>query len=100
MDYQVLIHGPLKAFGIKHQEVEQGILKIRIGVKSNSQSYSIVSFNNVNSNWIQWGQISKDTDKMKIGILTPYSLWNLKCINLHYICINDSLFPFDPNYII
>ena len=35
MDNQVEVNGPLKAFGIKRQEIEEGILKIRISLKSN-----------------------------------------------------------------
>ena len=35
MDNQVEVYGPLRAFGIKSQEIEEGILKIRISLKSN-----------------------------------------------------------------
>ena len=35
MDNQVEVFGPLRAFGIKRQEIEKGILKIRISLKSN-----------------------------------------------------------------
>ena len=35
MDDQDRVNGPLRAFGIKRQEIEKGILKIRISLKSN-----------------------------------------------------------------
>ena len=35
MDNQVEVLGPLRAFGLKRQEIEEGILKIRISLKSN-----------------------------------------------------------------
>ena len=35
MDNQVGVYGPLRAFGIKRQEIEKGKLKIRISLKSN-----------------------------------------------------------------
>ena len=35
MDYTILIDGPYKAFGITPQEIQQGILKIRIALNGN-----------------------------------------------------------------
>ena len=35
MDNQVEVFGPLRAFGIKWQEIDFGKLKIRISLKSN-----------------------------------------------------------------
>ena len=43
MDNQVEMYGPLRAFGIKRQEFEEGILKIRISLKSNLQLSKISS---------------------------------------------------------
>ena len=43
MDNQVEVFGPLRAFGIKRQEIEKGILKIRISLKSNLQFNKISS---------------------------------------------------------
>ena len=44
MDYQVVGIGPQKAFGMKRQEIEEGILKIRISLKSNLQQNISVTF--------------------------------------------------------
>ena len=37
MDNQVEVYGPLIAFGMKRQEIEYGILNIRISLKCNLQ---------------------------------------------------------------
>ena len=49
MDNQVEVYGPLIAFGIKRQEIEHGILKIRISLKSNLQLSKISSLYYFNS---------------------------------------------------
>ena len=35
MDNQVEVYGPLRAFAMKRQEIQEDILKIRISLKSN-----------------------------------------------------------------
>ena len=49
MDNQVEVYGPLKAFGVKRQEYEEGILKIRISLKSNLHLNKISSLYYFNS---------------------------------------------------
>ena len=43
MDNQVEVFGPLRAFGIERQEIEKGILKIRISLKSNLHLAKLVT---------------------------------------------------------
>ena len=43
MDYHVEVLGPQRAFGMNRQEIEKGIFKIRISLKSNLQLYKISS---------------------------------------------------------
>ena len=49
MDNQVEVFGPLRAFVIKSQEIEGGILKIRISLKSKLQHNKISSLYYFNS---------------------------------------------------
>ena len=49
MDNQVEVLGPLRAFGIKRQEIKEGLLKIRISLKSNLQLNKICSLYYINS---------------------------------------------------
>ena len=49
MDNQVEVYGPQIAFGIKTQEIEDGLLKIRISLKSNLQLSKISSLYYFNS---------------------------------------------------
>ena len=49
MDNQVVVFGQLRAFGIERQEIEKGILKIRISLKGNLQLNKISSLYYFNS---------------------------------------------------
>ena len=52
MDNQVEVFGPFRAFGVKRQEIKEGILKIRISLKSNlhlNKISSLFYFNSKNT---------------------------------------------------
>ena len=52
MDNQVELYGPLRAFGMMNEEIDKGILKIRISLKSNlhlNKISSLFYFNSKNT---------------------------------------------------
>ena len=70
MDNQVEVFGPLRAFGVKRQEIEEGILKIRISLKSNlhlNKISSLYYFYSIKKPIIL---ISKDATKNKISVIS------------------------------